>query len=526
MRSLVKAGIIAAAGLAITAAAAEPRVKVAGGALTGTVIPGDQPVEAFLGVPYAAPPVGPLRWKSPQPAARWRGLRTATAFGARCMQQSVFADMMFRSPDMSEDCLTLNIWRPVGTTRGARLPVLFYIHGGGAVAGGGSERRYDGAALARAGIVVVTINYRLGVFGFFATPELAAEGGGAAGNYGLLDQAAALAWVRRNASAFGGDPSRITIGGESAGSMSVSVLMTSPLTRDLFARAIGESGGVLPPTFHPKPLAQAAAEGQALAGAAGAPTLEAMRALPADRLLAIQGEHHLRAEFIVDGKLLTETPLASYAAGRVARVPLLVGTNTQEGGWQGLLHDRPPTLANYRTALDQAYGAGADTMFALYPANSDADVPAAAMAVASDAFLAASTWSWFDAHRRLGAPTFLYQYAHVRPAALPPLPPSDPALGAVHSAEIEYALGNLDVNPLYRWTEEDRQVSATLRGYFTSFIKTGDPNAPGLPRWTAAPAGDGPLTRQRVDVDTRAVPFPEAARYPKAIPIFEAAPAR
>jgi para-nitrobenzyl esterase len=504
-----------------------PDVRTQQGRLAGTAIADDPAVEAFLGVPYAAPPLGPLRWRAPRPAAAWRGTRQATAFGARCMQQALFADMRFRSPAMAEDCLTLNIWRPAGAKRGARLPVLFYLHGGGAVAGGGSEPRYDGAAMARRGIVVVTINYRLGVFGFFATPALAAESGdGSAGNYGLLDQAAALDWVRRHIAAFGGDPARITIGGESAGSMSVSVLMTSPLTRHLFARAIGESGGVMPPSFHPKPLAEAEREGDGFAAAAGAATLAELRALPAERLLAVQAERRMRADFIVDGRFLTETPLASYAAGRAAQVPLLLGTNTQEAGWQAILKARAPTLANYRAALAEQYGDRAAALAALYPAASDADVPAAATDLASDAFLAASTWSWYDRHRRLGAPTWLYHYARVRPATLPPLPPGGPASGAVHSAEIEYALGNLDVNPVYAWTDDDRRVSATMQGYVANFVRTGDPNGAGLPRWLPAPAGDGPASRQRIDVDTRSVPFVEAPRYAAAVPLLDAAAGR
>ena len=516
--------IVLAMGLSSAPAAiAAPQVQITEGRLAGIAVEGGTPVESFRGIPYAAAPIGDLRWRVPRPAPHWRGVRGAEAFGARCMQPALFADMIFRSSAMSEDCLTLNVWRPAGARSGARLPVLFYIHGGGAVAGGGSEPRYDGAALARRGIVVVTINYRLGVLGFFATSGLAAESGdGSAGNYGLLDQAAALAWVRRNVAAFGGDPDRITIAGESAGSMSVSVLMTSPLTRGSFARAIGESGGVLPPSFHPTPLAEAERDGTVLLAAAGATTPAELRAVPADRLLQLQDQLKMRADFIVDGRFLRETPLASYAAGRVARVPLLVGTNTQEAGWQAILKGRSPTVGNYRAALADLYGGQGAAMFALYPANGDADVARVATDLASDSFLAASTWSWYDRHRRLGAATYVYRYARVRPAALPPLPSGDPALGAVHSAEIEYALGNLDINPLYAWTAEDRRVSAVMQGYFANFIETGDPNGPDLPHWPLAPAGDGVLYRQRIDVDTRPVPFAEAARYPAAVAILGA----
>ncbi len=502
------------------------------GTLRGVQVDGPSPVTAFLGIPYAAPPVGPLRWAPPQRAARWTGVRAADRFGARCMQQPLFADMMFRSPAPNEDCLTLNVWTPAGmgagTPSGAKLPVLFYIHGGGAIAGDGSERRYDGASMARRGMVVVTINYRLGVFGFLATPELAAESPQhAAGNYGLLDQAAALDWARRNVAAFGGDANRITIAGESAGSMSVSVLMTSPLTRTRFARAIGESGGVLPPTFHPKPLADAMQAGTAFAqaafpGAAGAPTLAALRAVPAEQLLAAQGQQNFRADFILDGLFLTETPAASYAAGRAASVPLLVGSNSQEGAWGSVLGDVAPTVAHYRAALERQFPGRGDAVFALYPAASDAEVPAAAMRVASDRFLGASTWQWFDLHRRSGPPTYYYHYTRVRPAALPPLTNATPApLGAVHSAEIEYALGNLDVNPLYAWTEADHAISTTMQGYFAAFVKTGNPNAAGLPRWSAAPSSGDAVTRQVIDLTTRSEPLGFQPRYPQAVALLE-----
>ncbi len=509
--------------LAIPAVATAQQARVAEGTVEGTrLATAETPVDTYLGIPYAAPPIGSLRWQPPKPAPRWSGVRKADAFGPRCMQQPLFADMRFRSPRIDEDCLTLNVWTPAGTKPGARLPVLFYIHGGGAIAGDGSELRYDGAAMARKGIVVVTLNYRLGVFGFLATGQMAAESPAhAAGNYGLLDQAAALDWVRRNAAAFGGDRARITIAGESAGSMSVSVLMTSPLTRTRFARAIGESGGVLPPTFRPKSLATAQTQGEAFARTAGAPSLAELRAMPAAALLAAQAQAHAGADFIVDGLFLTEPPVETYAAGRAARVPLLVGSNSQEGSWTSILRDQAPTVANYRTALRTLY-ADPDALFALYPATTDAAVPVAATALASDAFLGASTWQWFDLHRRTRQPTYYYYFAHPRPRALPPLTNPDVApIGAVHSAEIEYALGNLNTNPAYAWTADDRRISTVFQGYFAAFIKTGDPNAAGLPRWSPAAPGAGPILRQTIDVTTRSSPFAAQARTAAAVPLLE-----
>ncbi|USI73262.1 carboxylesterase/lipase family protein [Sphingomonas morindae] len=517
------------AGLIATPLVAAPEARVREGRLLGTEIAGPRPVNGFFGIPYAAPPVGALRWAAPRTAARWEGVRPAQQFGARCMQQPLFADMLFRSPGASEDCLFLNIWTPADAKPGSRLPVLFYIHGGGAVAGDGSEKRYDGAAMARQDMVVVTINYRLGVFGFLATPELAAETRkGSAGNYGLLDQAAALDWVARNIARFGGDPRRVTIAGESAGSMSVSALIVSPRAKGKFAAAIGESGGVFPPSFHPLPLAAAEAEGSAFAHDLGADTLAALRALPAEGLLAAQGVKKRGAAFIIDGDMLPESPLDAYRAGRAARVPLLLGTNSQENAAAAILGDAAPTLANYRIALASLFGDQADAVAALYPAGSDAEVPAAATALASDRFLAASTWRWFDLHRRTGAPTYYYAYTHVRPAPLPPLPPEQARpLGAVHSAEIEYALGNLDENPVYAWTPEDRAVSRTMQGYFTRFIQTGDPNGPGLPSWARAPKSEGPILRQTIDVTSAATPFAAQARYEAALPLLDqAAPRR
>ena len=265
------------------AAAPPPRVSLADGWVEGRRAQADAvALEVFQGIPYAAPPLGDLRWKPPQPASAWNGVREAKRFGPRCMQLPLFGDMRFRSAGMSEDCLYLNVWKPAGAT--TKLPVLVYFFGGGFVAGDGSEPRYDGASLASRGIVTVTVNYRLGVFGFFATPALAAESPQhAAGNYGLLDQVSALRWVRDNIAAFGGDPAQVTIAGESAGSIAVSALMTSPLSRGLFARAIGESGALIAP-IAPVPLATMERRGEAFARQLGAGSLAALRALLKERI--------------------------------------------------------------------------------------------------------------------------------------------------------------------------------------------------------------------------------------------------
>jgi para-nitrobenzyl esterase len=284
-----------------------PTVQVDSGRLSG-IHDAAAGLDEFRGIPYAAPPLGALRWKPPQPVAPWGGVRRAERFGPRCMQRALFGDMVFRSDGVSEDCLYLNVWTPA-KRGGTRLPVLVYFYGGGFVGGDGSELRYDGASLAGRGIVTVTVNYRLDVFGFLALPALADESPhGAAGNYGLLDQVAALRWVRRNIAAFGGDPGQVTIGGESAGSMAVSALMASPLSKGLMQRAIGESGAVLG-NLKPKPLALAERQGEAFRRHVGARSLAQLRATPAARLIAACGDPGV-AEFgpTVDGWLLPRSP--------------------------------------------------------------------------------------------------------------------------------------------------------------------------------------------------------------------------
>lgn len=500
--------------------APDPVVRIDSGVLQGVAEPGATPLHIFRGIPFAAPPLAALRWRAPQPVPEWRGVRPATAFAPRCMQQPLFADMMFRSPAPSEDCLYLNVWAPAAARR-AKLPVLLYVHGGGFVAGDGSEKRYDGAALAARGVIVVTLNYRLGVFGFLAHPDLTATSPNrASGNYGLLDQAAALAWVRRNIAAFGGDPRRITIGGESAGSMSVSALMTSPLTRGSIVGAIGESGALMH-ALSPPPRAAGEQTGVAFANRLGAPSLAALRALPADALLAAQASaRDTRFSPVIDGYFLTEAPEATFARAKAARVPLLVGSNSQEAAGSAIYGPGAPTVAGYRAGVARLFGDRAAALLALYPAASDADVLPAATALASDGFLAMATWKWFDLQRSTGAPTYYYAFTRVRPRALSDAADAPSPWGAVHSGEIEYALGNLDANPRYLWSAEDRAVAATMSGYFAAFIKTGTPNAAGLPVWPAASRDPRTIARQIIDVQTRTAPFVEQARYVAADPLL------
>jgi para-nitrobenzyl esterase len=482
-------------------------------------------VRIFKGIPFAQPPVGDLRWKEPQPVKNWQGVRQAKAFGPRCMQAPIFGDMNFRSNGMSEDCLYLNVWTPA-KSNSERLPVLVYFYGGGFVAGDGSEPRYDGESMAAKGIVAVTVNYRLGVFGFLAHPELTKESPHhASGNYALLDQSAALRWVRQNIAAFGGDPGRVTIAGESAGSVSVSAQMASPLSKDLIAGAIGESGSIMG-TLPPVPLAQAEQAGANFAADLGANSLAALRAMSTKQVFeaATKGGFASVGRFsiAVDGYFFPEAPAAIFAAGRQAHVPLLVGWNSEEMTGAALLRGKEPTPENYQQAVREQLGARADEALKLYPASTREEVLEAATALAGDRFIGYSTWKWSDAQARTGGkPVYRYFYARPRPAmtaefagAKPglaggitrgqtPAPAPPPARGAVHSAEIEYALGNLSTNKVYAWTVEDYKVSKTMQEYFANFIKKGDPNGPGLPAWPAVEPGK-PAQVMRLDVESRA----------------------
>ena len=479
-----------------------PRVQLADGWIEGKRASVDGMVlDEFQGIPYAAPPVGALRWRPPQPVMAWGDVRQAKHFGPRCMQLPLFGDMVFRSRGVSEDCLYLNVWKPAHVS--AKLPVLVYFYGGGFVAGDGSERRYDGASLARQGIVTVTLNYRLGVFGFFALPALADESPQhAAGNYGLLDQVAALRWVRANIARFGGDPAQVTIAGESAGSIAVSALMTSPLSRDLFARAIGESGALIAP-IAPVSLANMGKSGEAFARKLGSQSLAALRRLPADTLLQATRDQRGDADVDLDGWFLHEPPAVTLARGAQAQVPLLLGSNSQEDFYTAILKEQPPTPANYRAALERLFGAQADQALVLYPGTSEAQVKQSATALAGDLFIAHSTWRWMDLQRQhSSAPVYFYYFAQPRPAKRHPVPGEQPDSGAVHSGEIEYALGNLAGNPVYAWTAADQRTSATMEGYFAQFIKTGNPNGAGLPHWPAVHESDGGILRQVIGAHT------------------------
>lgn len=487
------------------------QVQTACGILEGTL--DTSGIRMFKGIPYAAPPVGNLRWKAPQPVKSWTGVRKASQFGPMPMQRRVFGDMRFRANGMSEDCLYLNVWTPAKSPA-ERLPVLVYFYGGGYIAGDGSEYRYDGESMARKGIVTLTVNYRLNVFGFFAHPELTKESPNhASGNYGLLDQAAALKWVQQNIAAFGGDPKRVTIAGESAGSISVSALMASPLSKKLINAAIGESGSILG-ALSPVPLNKVEETGVKFADSIGAHSLAQLRSMSAEQVLeatARPGAPSLNIP-TVDGYFFPEAPLKIYQAGQQAHVPLLLGWNSEESGYRGILGDAEPTPDNYSQAIHTLYPDNAEKILQLYPGSSKEEVIQSATALASDRFIAYSTWKWTDMQIKTGGkPVYRYYYSHPRPAVNAGQNESQ-AYGAVHSAEIEYAMGNLNTNPVYAWTAEDYKVSNTMQNYFANFIKTGNPNGEGLPVWPAAGKGEQRMFMQ-IDVTSKAMPEQHRGRY-------------
>ncbi|MBO0938333.1 carboxylesterase family protein [Fibrella sp. HMF5335] len=507
-----------------------PRVQIANGILEGVAETGG--LRAFKGIPFAAPPVGDLRWREPQPAKNWSGVRKADHFGPRAMQRAIFGDMNFRSDGVKEDCLYLNVWTPAKSPAD-KLPVLVYFYGGGYMAGDGSEPRYDGEAMARQGIVTLTVNYRLGVFGFMAHPELTKESPNhASGNYGLLDQQAALAWVQKNIAAFGGDPKRVTIAGESAGSTSVSAQMASPLSKNLIAGAIGESGSLLG-TLTPVTLADAEAIGVKFGESIGAPTLAALRAMPGDQLLETTAKPGTpRFSPCVDGYFFPKPVVAIFMAGEQAHVPLLAGWNSEESGYKAILGNDAPTVANYTKAVQKLYGDRSTEILKLYAPATDADVEQVATDLAGDRFIGFSTWKWTDLHSQTGGkPVYRYFYARPRPAMVPEMgnataglaggvvknadpsaPKQAPPKGAVHSAEIEYAMGNLGSNKVYAWTPDDQKVSQTMMAYFANFIKTGNPNKAGMPRWEAITPGK-PAPVMRIDVNTQAQQEAHRDRY-------------
>jgi len=498
-------------------------VQTDAGAVEGATDAADPAIRVFKGIPFAAPPVGARRWQPPQPVEPWSGVRPATQFGPRAMQARLYSDMVFRDDGPAEDCLYLNVWTPAKNAD-ERRPVMVWIYGGGFQAGAASEPRQDGAHLAGKGVVVVSLNYRLGVFGFLAHPELTRESGReASGNYGLLDQIAALQWVRRNIAAFGGDPDNVTIFGESAGSMSVSALMTSPLARGLFHRAIGQSGAVqLTGGRHGRELSLAAAErrGLDLAAAAGATSLAGLRALPAAELLRVATQHpELALRPILDGYVLPADPGKTWAGGAQARVPLLAGWNADEVRVYQTFGDKRPTAAAFIAKTRAAFGPRADAVLTLYPAENDEQAARSAGDLAGDQFVGYSTWKWLEQQLVTGGGVPVYRFSFDR--AVPVVagtvingrPATGADVGAAHASEIVYVFGTLALAaPQVPWQPEDFALSETMQTYWTNFAKTGNPNGAGVPAWPRY-GRDDRYPVQHLDTTVRAAADAHRARY-------------
>ena len=497
-----------------------PQVKVQQGVLEGTLESG---IKIFRGIPFADPPVGDLRWKAPQPVQPWTGVREAKKFGDDPMQGNPFGDMGFNAEKKSEDCLYLNIWTPAKSASDG-LPSVIYFNGGGLYAGSGSEPRYAGEAMAREGIISITANYREGIFGFFSHPELSAETSyGGSGNWGFLDQTAAIKWVHDNIAAFGGDPSQITIVGESAGSMSVSAQIATPLTKGLFARAMASSGSVTAGTIATQE--EADAQGIAKLQQMGVSSIAEARALSAEEVL-LKGNSNGVPPYNVDGYFFPEQPADIYEKGLQQKVPLLVGRNSAEMTPMMFLMGQAPTLENVRPILAATFGDKVDEAMSLYGFKTDADVLGKpGVDFASDLFIAYSTWKFGYLHAKTsGQPVYRYYFSKPRPrmvmqgvvAALAggvqkveegssaPAPQPQGFVGAAHSADIEYAMGTLPTNRVYDWQPEDYYVSAQFLSFYANFIKTGNPNGLGLPDWHTINGKEFP-PQMIIDVDSHEV---------------------
>ena len=478
-------------------------LSIEGGALA-VPEPNAGGVRVYKGVPYAAPPVGRLRWRPPEPVQGWTAVRPSDAFGPNSLQGVVWGDIDPHAEGVSEDCLYLNVWTPATPGDGARLATMVWIHGGGFVAGSGAEPRYNGARLAARGVIVVTLNHRLNALGFLAHPELTAESDHrASGNYGFLDLVSALAWVKRNIVALGGDPAKVTIAGESAGSFAASALMASPLAKGLVAGVIGESGALFAsPARAPASLAEAEAAGVLFMRRAGAKSLAELRALPAEAILAAAPWEGFRP--IVDGWLLPRSPEEIFAAGEQSDVPLMAGWNKDEGFNFTLKQGRNADRAHADLARE-IFGARTDEALRRYSGGSpEADVTSAA-ALGGDLMIIHPTWAWIEAQKQTGrAEIFRFRFdrAPLTPEGWFGERPSREA-GAFHAGEILYVFDNLDAIP-WLTDDADRELARLASNYWINFVKNGDPNGPGLPHWPSyrsagapvmmlgAPSGAGP----------------------------------
>jgi len=453
-------------------------VGVDSGMLQGRVEDG---LAIYRGIPFAAPPVGNLRWRPPQPVAPWRGVRAASEYGRACMQSN---PAIANLPPPSEDCLFLNVWTPA-TRAKDRLPVMVWIHGGGFVAGTPAEKLYHGEWLAKKGVIVVSIAYRLGVFGFLAHPQLSSESKlHVSGNYGLLDMLAGLEWVRKNIAAFDGDPERVTLFGESAGAIAVSQLCASPLAKGLFQAAIAESGGSFGPVRaaggpgeNMQPLQAAEQDGLAWAQSLGASGLSELRAMPAEKLLAAAQRQRGLAWPVVDGWVIPDDQFRLYQTGRYNDVPVLMGYNSDEGATFGA----PSSQSAYVQSVHERYGQFADKLLIAYPGGETPAAKKTARDLTRDTAFGWQTWAWARLQTQTGkSRVFLYYFDEH-----PSYPADSPraGFGTPHSEELPYVFRQLREHNRPAPTPQDEALSAMLRTYWTNFAKTGDPNGTDLPKW-------------------------------------------
>lgn len=451
----------------------------------------EEGLTVYRGIPFAAPPVGELRWRAPQPAANWSGVKAADQFGPSCMQASR-ANALLGTPELtvSEDCLYLNVWSPAQSSKD-NLPVMVWIYGGGFMSGSTAMPIYSGEQLAKKGVVVVSAAYRVGPFGFFSHPDLSAEsqrlnGQRVSGNYGLLDQIAALEWVRKNIAAFGGDPKRVTIFGESAGGISVSMLAASPLAKGLFHGAISQSGGSFGPTRTPAEpgeniatLIDAERAGGEFAKQMGASSIADLRKLPAADVLKSAGRLGMSWP-VLDGWVIPGDQYNLYAAGRYHDTPILIGTNSDEGALFGAAANREA----YEAAVHKRFGPHADALLKKYPATANEWLQSN-RDLTRDAAFGWHTLAWARLQTRTGkSPVYLYYFNHKPPRA--ETSPLKNAVGAIHAEELIYVFGHLDQRKL-PWTESDRLISDAMVSYWTNFAKRGDPNGvnggANMPKW-------------------------------------------
>ena len=460
-------------------------VAVDGGKVSGTPTAGGEGVWIYKAIPFAAPPVGELRWRPPQPVVSWEGVRDATHFAPACLQTRRAEDSFYGQivDQMSEDCLYLNVW--TAARPDDRAPVMVWIHGGGLTSGHGGEATYDGTALAKRGVVLVTINYRLGPLGYLAHPLLSAESAHhASGNYGTLDQVAALAWVQKNIARFGGDPGRVTIFGESAGSWSVNHLMATPLAKGLFHRAIGESGGGFGSfgTAYAKAEMEAAGEQfvKALLGSDTAPSVKALRSKTGEEIMAVPREGR-RFSPTVEGWVFPQTIYNIFAAGAQNNVPLIVGSNADEGASLGGGGRGPMTVADYGKYARDTYGRLADVFLTTYPASSDAAALAGRIGSYTDQSFGWEMRTWARMMDTVKSDAYLYFFSRVPPG------PDAGRTGAFHAAEIIYVFDNLGKSPYTyanrAYDDTDRKLSHLMAAYWVNFAKTGNPNGEGLSAW-------------------------------------------